>query len=168
MITGVSFIMLYLIIDFFEKIRMFLSNHATVIQMATYFLFSIPMIVSLILPRSSASCYIDDLQRYLSKYSEITAMKANGISLYRMFFASPDFCGNYRCPPCFISMNSLRRRPCKKPRILILLSRCRSKKAMGFFKQNEIWYHSDKAIYNFKMFDPCLQCFKGRYHQLSR
>ena len=44
------FISLFLIIDFFEKIRMFLSNHATFGQMASYFLFRIPMIVSQILP----------------------------------------------------------------------------------------------------------------------
>ena len=50
LLITVSFLSLFLIIDFFEKIRMFLSNHATFQQMASYFLFRIPMIISQILP----------------------------------------------------------------------------------------------------------------------
>ena len=83
LITCVTFIALYLIVDFFEKIRMFLSNQATPAQMASYFIYSIPMIISLTLP---AAILLSTLLTYsfLSKFSEITAMKANGVSLYRM------------------------------------------------------------------------------------
>ena len=47
LITFVSFIMLFLIIDFFEKSRMFMSNHATVAQIASYILYSIPFVISM-------------------------------------------------------------------------------------------------------------------------
>mgnify|MGYP001248770276 CR=1 FL=1 len=82
-ITCVSFIGLYLIVDFFQRFRMFLSNDATAWQMASYFLYSIPLIISLVLP---AAILLASLLTYssLSKFSEITAMKANGISLYRI------------------------------------------------------------------------------------
>jgi len=50
LITCITFIALYLLIDFFEKIRMFLSNKATTVKMASYFLYSIPIIISLTLP----------------------------------------------------------------------------------------------------------------------
>jgi len=62
---------------------MFLSNDATAWQMASYFLYSIPLIISLVLP---AAILLASLLTYssLSKFSEITAMKANGISLYRI------------------------------------------------------------------------------------
>jgi len=75
-------IALYLIIDFFEKIRMFLSNNATIQQMAAHFFFRIPMILSQMLP---AAVLLASLLTcgYLSRHSEIVAMKANGISLYR-------------------------------------------------------------------------------------
>ena len=46
----ISFVCLYLIVDFFEKIKMFLSNNATLSQMLSFFLFNIPMIISLTLP----------------------------------------------------------------------------------------------------------------------
>ena len=78
-----SLISLFLIIDFFEKFRMFLSNHATFGQMGSYFFFRLPMIISQILP---AAILLASLVTcgYLSRHSEITAMKANGISLYRI------------------------------------------------------------------------------------
>ena len=64
---------------------MFLSNHATIVQVASFFLYSIPMIISLIIP---PAVLLATLMAYgsLSKFSEITAMKANGISLYRITF----------------------------------------------------------------------------------
>jgi lipopolysaccharide export system permease protein len=49
-ITVLSFIALFLIVDFFEKIRMFLSNNASVGQISSYFIYSIPMIISYVLP----------------------------------------------------------------------------------------------------------------------
>ena len=75
-------ISLYLIIDFFEKIRMFLSNHATLQQIVAHFIFRIPMILSQMLP---AAVLLASLMTCgtLSRHSEIVAMKANGISLYR-------------------------------------------------------------------------------------
>src|SRR5574340_836628 len=78
-----SFVSLFLIIDFFEKTRMFLSNHATFQQVVAYFLFRIPMIVSQVLP---AAVLLASLILFgvLSRHNEITAMKANGVSLYRL------------------------------------------------------------------------------------
>jgi lipopolysaccharide export system permease protein len=80
---SLSFLSLFLIIDFFEKFRMFLSNNATFAQMGSYFLFRIPMVISQILP---AAILLASLVTcgYLSRHSEITAMKANGLSLYRI------------------------------------------------------------------------------------
>ena len=34
-------------------------------------------------------------------------------------------------------------------------------KTLGFFKQNEIWYRGDNAIYNFKMFDVEKNIIRG-------
>ena len=93
-ITCVSFIGLYLIVDFFQRFRMFLSNDATAWQMASYFLYSIPLIISLVLP---AAILLATLLTYssLSKFSEITAMKANGISLYRIVAPGFSRSGNF-------------------------------------------------------------------------
>jgi lipopolysaccharide export system permease protein len=34
-------------------------------------------------------------------------------------------------------------------------------KTLGFFKQNEIWYHGENAVYNFKMFDVDKNTIRG-------
>jgi len=77
-----SIISVYLLIDFFGKIRMFMSNSATVGQMASHFFFMIPMIISQTTP---AIVLLSTLLTFgtFSKHSEIVAMKANGVSLYR-------------------------------------------------------------------------------------
>ncbi|MBW2561465.1 MAG: LptF/LptG family permease, partial [Deltaproteobacteria bacterium] len=76
----VSLAGLYLIVDFFERIRMFLSNHASLGQMASYFLLTLPMILSQMIP---IGVLLSALLSFgiLSKNCEITAMKANGLSL---------------------------------------------------------------------------------------
>ena len=157
-ITSVSFIALYLIVDFFEKIRMFLSNHASVIQMATYFLFSVPMIISLILP---AAVLLATLMTYsnLSKYNEITAMKANGISLYRM--SSPVLIFAAVIAVSLFYFSELITPAALQKTENIVIVEVQKQKALGVFKQNEIWYHSDNAIYNFKMFDVTANILRG-------
>ena len=150
MITFLAFIALFLIVDFFERIRMFLSHNATTIQMASYFLFSIPMIISYVLPPTILLATLMTFSS-LSKFSEVTAMKANGINLYRMtlpvlIFASVTavfyFCFTEMITPASVQKTTY-----------IKNVEVKKQKTTGSFKQNEIWYHGDKVIYNFKMFD---------------
>ncbi|HPN09127.1 MAG TPA: LptF/LptG family permease, partial [Syntrophales bacterium] len=79
----VSIISIYLIIDFFGKIRMFISNNATFTQMAAHFFYMIPTIVSQTTP---AVILLATLMTFgaMSKHNEIVAVKANGVSLYRL------------------------------------------------------------------------------------
>ncbi|MFO7569666.1 MAG: LPS export ABC transporter permease LptG [Smithellaceae bacterium] len=145
-----SFIALYLIVDFFSKIRMFLSNDATMAQMVAYFLYSIPMIVSMILP---AVILLTTLITYssLSKFSEITAMKANGISLYRIALPALSvavissaflfYFSEFVAPASFHKTEQI---------VKVDIQKFYSK---VFFKNNAIWFRSDDAIYNFKMFN---------------
>ncbi|KAF0159799.1 MAG: permease [Syntrophaceae bacterium] len=157
-ITCVTFIALYLIIDFFEKSRMFLSNKATTIQMASYFLYSIPMIISLTLP---AAILLSTLLTYsfLSKFSEITAMKANGISLYRIALPVSAVAAIIAVFLFFftelVTPSSI-----QKTEYIVKVD-VQKQKSLGFFKQNEIWYRAQNAIYNFKMFDVEKNILRG-------
>jgi lipopolysaccharide export system permease protein len=157
-ITSISFIALYLIVDFFEKIRMFLSNSATVTQMASYFLVSIPMIISLMLP---AAVLLATLMTFssLSKFSEIVAMKANGISLYRISLPVLLFAAVITVSLFFFT--ELITPAAMQKAEHIVIAEVQKQKTLGFFKQNEIWYHSDNAIYNFKIFDVTKDTIRG-------
>lgn len=158
LITFFAFIALYLIIDFFERSRMFMSNNATALQMASYFLYSIPMIVSLTVP---AAILLSTLLTYsfLSKHSEITAMKANGISLYRISLPALAVAA-VLAVFLFFFTELVTPASVQKTEHVVKVE-VQKQKALGFFKQDEIWYRGHNAIYNFKMFDVEKNILRG-------
>ncbi|MGD0021692.1 MAG: LPS export ABC transporter permease LptG [Smithellaceae bacterium] len=157
-IISITFIALYLIGDSFERIRMFLSNNASVAQMASYFFYSIPMIISLVLP---FAVLLATLMAYgsLSKHNEITALKANGISLYRISLPALIFAAVLAV--FLFYFNELITPASIQKTENIIKIEIQKQQALGFFKQNEIWYRSGNAIYNFKMFDVNKNTLRG-------
>jgi lipopolysaccharide export system permease protein len=87
----------------------------------------------------------------LSKFSEITAMKANGISLYRISIPPLIFAALISIFSFFF--NELITPAAVQKTEHIIIVEVQKQKTFGFFKQNEIWYRGENAIYNFKMFD---------------
>ena len=145
-----SFVSLFLIIDFFEKIRMFLSNHATFQQMAAHFLFRIPMILSQTMPVAVllASLIVFG---YLSRHNEITAMKANGISLYRISLPVLAIAASV-CILVFLLSEWVTPYTNERAEHIRLID-VQKRKALGSFKQDQIWYRGQRGIYNFRLFD---------------
>lgn len=158
LVTCISFIALYLIVDFFEKIRMFLSNQANAFQMASYFLYSVPTVISLTLPASVLLATLLTYS-YLSKFSEITAMKANGISMYRI--AVPALVVAAVVAIFLFFFTELVTPASLQKTEHIVKVEVQKQKTLGFFKQNEIWYRGHNAIYNFKLFDVEKNILRG-------
>jgi lipopolysaccharide export system permease protein len=154
----VSFIFLYIVFDFFEKINMFMSNRASLTQMAFFFLFNIPMIVSLTLP---AAVLLAALITFgvMSRNSEIVAMKANGISLYRVSLPLILLAGAI-CVIAFLFSEFVTPLTNQKA-FQILKVEVQKRTELGTFKQNQIWYRSRQAIYNFKVFHPDRNLLQG-------
>lgn len=154
----ISFLSLYLIVDFFDRMRMFMSNNATLFQIISYVISKIPMIISQIIP---AAALIAALMTFgsMSRDNEIVAMKANGISLYRtaapVLIISVIICIFSFLISEFIipHTNQIADR--------ILYVNIQKKQTLGIFKQNQIWYRGKNAIYNFRMFDPETSTIKG-------
>lgn len=157
-ITVLSFIALFLIVDFFEKIRMFLSNKASIGQIASYFVYSIPMIISYVFP---PAVLLTTLMTFssLSKFNEITAMKANGINIYRI--SLPVIILAAIASVFLFYFSELITPASVQKTEHIVKVEVQKQKTLGFFKQNEIWYHGDNAIYNFKMFDVDKNIIRG-------
>ncbi|MDA8125050.1 MAG: LPS export ABC transporter permease LptG [Deltaproteobacteria bacterium] len=158
LLITVSFISLFLIIDFFEKIRMFLSNHATVQQMAAHFFYRIPMILSQVLP---AAILLSSLMTCgsLSRHSEIVAMKANGISLYRISLPILTIAAVV-CLLVFILSEWITPKTNERSEYIRLVE-VQKRHFMGSFKQDQIWYRGQKGIYNFNLFDPQANTLQG-------
>ena len=161
-----SFVSLFLIIDFFEKIRMFLSNHATFRQMGAYFLFMTPMIVSQILPAAVLLASLVTCGT-LSRHSEITAMKANGISLYRIALPILTIAALTSLTIFFLSewVTPLTNDRAERIRLVEVQKQA----SRGGFKQDQIWYRGEKGIYNFRLFDARTGTLQGiTIHCLDR
>jgi lipopolysaccharide export system permease protein len=161
-----SLISLFLIIDFFEKFRMFLSNHATFGQMGSYFFFRLPMIISQMLP---AAILLASLVTcgYLSRHNEITAMKANGISLYRIAIPILTIAALTSLLIFFLSEWVTPHTNDRAENIRLV--EVQKQPSMGSFKQDQIWYRGQKGIYNFRWFDAQTSTLHGiTVHYLDR
>ncbi len=157
-ITFISFIALFLIVDFFEKMRMFLSNQASIFHIISYFVYSIPIIISYILPPSVLLATLMTFSAF-SRYSEITALKANGINIYRMILPILIFAALAVVFLFYFSEFITPSATQKKTEIVKI--EIQKKQKVGYFKQDEIWYRGENAIYNFKMFDIDRNILRG-------
>jgi len=85
----VAFLALFILIDVIEKIDYYIDRKATFTAVVGYYIYALPENIKLTAPISAllAALFVTG---NLSKYTELTAMKAGGISLYRIlvpFFA---------------------------------------------------------------------------------
>lgn len=78
-----AFIGLYLIIDLFERLNFFLKNDASLGAALRYLAFKIPLIVTQMVPPAVIAGILVSLGQ-LGRRNELTALRANGVSLYRI------------------------------------------------------------------------------------
>ena len=81
--TLLSFIVVYTVIDFLEKIGDFISKDIPFSTISLFFLSQLPKIISLMAPVATLVGVLVTLA-LLARNSEIVAFKAGGISLYRL------------------------------------------------------------------------------------
>ena len=75
-----GFVLLYVVIDMFDRLRILIEHRATVGEAARYFLFKIPLMLTQIAPPAVATA---TLLTYglLARRNEIIALRAGGVSL---------------------------------------------------------------------------------------
>jgi lipopolysaccharide export system permease protein len=153
-----GFNVIYLVIDFFQSIKKFMSYQAPAGLALSYYLLKLAEITFQTLPLTVLLSTLVTLGT-LSRHTEITAMKANGISLYRITrpiivisigIAFVTFFGNEYLAPYAHQ---------KSEYIMEIEVRGRDQKVS--FKNLNIWYREDDAIYNFQVFDPEQNTLKG-------
>lgn len=152
------FILLFLIIDFFEKIRMFIENSATAHQIISFFFFEIPMIITQTIP---AAVLLSALitTGMMSRHGEVIAMKANGLSLYRialpMLYVSVLIC------LCSFFFYEVVTPYANEKAEYIRLVEVQKHQSLGTFKQDQLWYKGRGAIYSIRLFDPGKNTLQG-------
>ncbi len=146
-----AFILIYVVVDFFSRMDTFLEHKAPPTLVFLYYLYQIPGIGLQIFPLGMLMATLLGLG-ILSRNNEITAMKANGISLYRI--AIPLLLlGILASGLCFIA-NELIIPFSKRQSDNIYLTEIRKKPRKTFIRNYKVWYRSRNAIYNFQVFNP--------------
>lgn len=153
-----AFVLIYLVVDFFARMDTFIEEEAAPTLIFLYYLYQVPGVAFQIFPFGILMATLLGLG-LLSRNNEITAMKANGISLYRialpllilgMLASAFCFIGNEFIVPftAHRSEDILRTDIYKKPRKI-------------FIRNYKIWYRSHNAIYNFQVFEPQTNTLEG-------
>ncbi len=154
-----SLILIYIVVIFFQKMNLFNRFQAPFYLMFEYLLYKIPEATfQWTIPYAALLSTLLTLGT-LSRYSEITAFKAGGISLYRITFpliiivliiSFLSFLGNDYLVP-FTN---------QKTRYLLDV-KVRKEPPTSFFKNYKIWYRSDHRIFNIQLLDPNEKALKG-------
>jgi lipopolysaccharide export system permease protein len=154
-----SLILIYVIVLFFQKVDTIIKYQAPFYLIFEYLLYRIPEVIfQWILPYAVLLATLLTLGM-LSRHSEITAMKAGGVSLYRIIFPLLlialliSFCS-------FLGNEYLV--PYTNQRTQYLLEvKVRKEKPSAFFKNSKIWYRNDQRIFNIQLVDPQKRVLKG-------
>jgi lipopolysaccharide export system permease protein len=153
-----AFSVIYLIVEFFERINAFLYNKAPVAMMAAYFLNKIPSILFQVAPASVLLASLVTLG-LMAKHNEIMAMKAGGISLRRI--ALPILGVVAIIYLALLGMSEFIV-PAANQNVRLLMDRIiDKKKPVAAFKQSQIWIHSHQAIYNIQLYRPERDILEG-------
>jgi lipopolysaccharide export system permease protein len=154
-----SLIFIYTIVLTFQKMNVFIKNNAPLYLILEYLPFKIPEVTfQWTLPYAVLLSTLLTLGMF-SRHSEITAMKAGGVSLYRitfpllilaLFFSLCSFLGNEYLVPYAN----------QKTRHLLDV-KVRKEQPAGSFKHYKIWYRSDRHIFNIQLLDPNKKVLEG-------
>lgn len=159
LLTLSSLILIYIVVLFFEKMDLFSKHRAPFLLIFEYLLYKVPEVLfQWTLPYAVLLSTLLTLGA-LSRHSEITAMKAGGVSLYRITF--PLF-----IIALFISFFSFLGNeylvPLANQRTQYLLDiKVRKQEHTGFFKNYKIWYHGERGIFNIRLLDSKEKVLKG-------
>ena len=154
-----SLVLLYAVILFFQKVDLFIKHQAPFYLIFEYLLCRIPEVIfQWTLPYAVLLATLLTLGT-LSRHSEITAMKAGGVSLYRITFpllllaliiSFFSFLGNEYLVPYTNQKTQY-----------LLDVKVRKEQPSSFFKNYKIWYRSGHYIYNIQLLDPGKKILKG-------
>jgi lipopolysaccharide export system permease protein len=137
---------------------MFLSNNASIGQMASFFFFSVPNVIA---QTVTVAVLLASLITFgsMTRYCEVLAMKANGISLYRASLPIIVI-ACIICIITFLFSEFIMPSSNQKADYIKYVS-VQKRKSLTTFKQNQLWYRGKQGIYNFRIFDTKTNTLKG-------
>jgi lipopolysaccharide export system permease protein len=153
-----SFVTIYLVIDFLEKINRFTRAQGKPQYILLYFICKIPEIVMQVLPLGVLMATLLALGT-LSRNSEITAMRGCGISLKTI--TAPILIISFLLSIFAFFANELIVANTTQEMKYIEDVLIKGKSPNTFFRQNNIWYREPGLILQAKLYNPSVKTLEG-------
>ncbi|RLB07821.1 MAG: LPS export ABC transporter permease LptG, partial [Deltaproteobacteria bacterium] len=153
-----TFLLIFFVVELFERINVIIVHKAPFYLLLKYFLYTIPPFLSQTLPFATLLATLITLG-ILSRNNEVVAMKAHGISAYRIIFplfilalsvtAFIFFCNETIVPYSVYKAH------------YIWSVKIKKEEERAFFKLNKIWYRGEGVIYNIRLLESENDILKG-------
>jgi lipopolysaccharide export system permease protein len=153
-----SFVAIYLVIDFLEKVNRFTRAHGKPQYIILYFICKIPEITTQVMPLGVLMATLLALGT-LSRNSEITAMRGCGISLKKITI--PILAVSFLVSVfTFFSNEMVVTNTSGKMKYIeeVLIE---GKSPNTFFRQDNIWYREENLVLQAKLYDPSAKTLEG-------
>ncbi len=156
-ITFMTFVMLYMLVDFFEKIDNFIETGSTEYA-PTYFIHKLPFVAVQMAPVAILMSTIITLGIF-SKNHEIIAMKANGISLFRI--GAPFIVTALIITIINFTISELIVPHTNRKVNEIWRYHVKKKPPELIYKHEQLWYKGENTIYNIRSFNSRTKTLEG-------
>ena len=145
-----GFLLIYVLVDLFDRLDGFLKYHASVGEVVRYILFKIPLILTQLIPVATLATVLLTLGS-MARYNEITALKASGMSTFQL--AGPLFVVAVLLGVATFAWNEVVVPYCTERSRYIDIVEIRNKPLKALLSEDGIWFHGRTGIYNIEHFD---------------
>ncbi len=157
LLSCAAFVSIYLLIDFFEKVSAFIDHQATLGDYFSYLFNSVPLILIQILPLAVLMTVVLTLGG-LGRTNEITAMRACGISLWKI--VQPFMAMSLLLTLLLLLLNEFASPYNAKALNQLLEVKLKGKRQLDL-TNDEIWYRDGNRILNVILVDLKKKELKG-------
>ena len=145
-----SFLIVYVLVDFFDRFDTFLKYEASAGTVLRYFLFKMPLIVTQLVPLATLGGVLLALG-IMARHNELTAMRASGVSTLQI--AGPLIGAALVLSAGMLTWNEAVVPYCSDRFRHIDTVEIRKKPLKALLDEDGIWFHGKAGIYSIEHFD---------------
>jgi len=153
-----SFFLIFFVVELLERINVIIVNQAPVYLVLEYFLYTFPLFVSQVLPFATLLAALITLG-VLARNNEIVAMKAHGVSTYRIMVPLLVLAASVTAF-IFLCNETIVPYAARKAHYIWSV-KVKKEEERAFFELNKIWYRGEDVIYNIRLLEPKHNLLKG-------
>jgi lipopolysaccharide export system permease protein len=153
-----SFFLIFFVVELFERINTIIINKAPLYLILEYFLYQIPPFLMQTLPFATLLAALITLG-VLARNNEVVAMKAHGVSTYRIMFPLLALAAAVTAL-IFLCNETLVPYAARKA-TYIWSVKIKKEEERAFFQLDKIWYRGENNIYNIRLLEPKQNILKG-------